>query len=69
MSVNTELQLFKCLKGTYLESVVERSVFNKRRKKLFDYTEPIRKCISQIFLEFTDFFVVDSMPIPICKHA
>ena len=69
MSVNTELQLFRCLKGTYLESLIERSVYNKRRRKLFDYTESIRKHISQMFVEFTDVFVVDSMPTPICKYA
>ena len=69
MSINTELQLFRYLKGTYLESMIERSVYNKRRKKLFDYTESIRKCISQMFAEFTDVFVVDSMPTPICRYA
>ncbi len=69
MSINTELQLFCYLKGTYLEPMIERSVYNKRLKKLFDYTEAIRKCISQKFTEFTDVFVVDSMPTPICKYS
>lgn len=26
MSINTELQLFRCLKGTYLEPMIERSI-------------------------------------------
>lgn len=69
MSINTELQLFRCLKSTYLESMIERSVYNKRRKKLLNYTESIRKRISEMFAEFTDVFVVDSMPTPICKYA
>jgi len=69
MSINTELQLFRYLKGTYLEYMIERSVYNKRRKKLFGYTESIRKCISEMFAEFTDVFVVDSMPTPICKYV
>lgn len=69
MSINTELQLFRCLKATCLESKIERSVYNKRRKKLFDYTESIRKRISEMFAEFTDVFVIDSMPTPICKYA
>lgn len=69
MSINTELQLFRDIKGTCLEPMIERSVYNKRRKKLFDYTESIRKCISEMFAEFTDVFVVDSMPTPICKYA
>ncbi|MFV0531270.1 MAG: IS982 family transposase, partial [Flavobacteriales bacterium] len=37
-SINTELQLFRSLKSTCLENLIERSVYNKRRKKLFDYT-------------------------------
>ena len=69
MSINTELQLFICLKGTRLESMIERSVYNKRRRKLFDYTESIRKRLSEKFAQFTDVFVLDSMPTPICKYA
>ena len=69
MSINTELQLFRCLKGSYLEHMIERSVYNKRRKKLFDYTEAIRKRISQMFAQFTDVFVLDSLPTPICQYS
>ena len=69
MSIVTELQLFRYLKGTYLEAMIERSVYNKRRKKLFDYTESIRKRISGMFAEFTNVFVIDSMPTLICKYA
>lgn len=69
MSINTELQLFRCLKGTYLEAMIERSIYNKRRRKLFDYTEIIRKRLSEKFVQFTDVFVIDSMPAPICKYA
>ena len=57
MSINTELQLLRHIKGTYLESMIERSVYNKRRKKLFDYTETIRKRISEMFTRFTDVFL------------
>ncbi len=69
ISINTEVQLFRCLKGSYLETKIERSVYNKRRRKLFDYTESIRKRLSERFAEFTDVFVVGSMPRPICKYA
>lgn len=69
MSINTELQLFRYLKSSYLETMIERSTYNKRRRKLFDYTEKIRKRISKMFAHFTDVFVLDSMPSPICKYA
>lgn len=38
-------------------------------KRLFAYTESIRKCISVMFAEFADIFVVYSMPAPIYKYA
>jgi len=69
MSINTELQLFRCLKGTYLQTMIERSVYNKRRRKLFGYTEAIRKRISEMFSNLTDAFIVDSKPTPICNYA
>lgn len=69
MSINTELQLFRCLKGSYLEFSIERSVYNKRRKKLFGYTEAIRKRISELFVQFTDVFIIDSLPTPICQYS
>lgn len=69
MSINTELQLFRCLKGTYIEPMIERSVYNKRRKKLFNYLEAIRKRISESFTQFTDVFIVDSFPTPICQYS
>ncbi len=34
-----------------------------------NYTESIIKRISEIFVKFTDVFVVNSMPTPICKYA
>jgi hypothetical protein len=32
MSYNSELQLFRTIKGTYLDAKMERSVYNKRRR-------------------------------------
>ena len=67
MSINTELQLFRSISGSFLEQKIERSVFNKRRRMLFPYFEKIRMVLSRKFSEFTDVFVVDSTPIEICK--
>jgi hypothetical protein len=50
MSNNTELQLFIVIKGTYFESKIERSAFNKRKRKFFDYIKKIRQCICIFFL-------------------
>lgn len=35
MSTNTELQLFRKIQSTYLENLIEHSVYNKRRKKIY----------------------------------
>lgn len=67
MSINSELQLFRCIFGTDLEGKIERSVYNKRRRKLFPYIEKIRETLSSKFSDFTDVFIVDSTPIEICK--
>lgn len=67
MSINSELQLFRCIFGTELEVKIERSVYNRRKRKLFSYIEKIRKTLSKKFSDFTDVFIVDSTPIAICK--
>ncbi len=67
MSINSELQLFRCISGTVLDGKIERSVYNKRKRKLFPYIEKIRETLSSKFSDFTDIFIVDSTPIEICK--
>ena len=67
MSINSELQLFRCISGTVLDGKIERSVYNKRKRKLFPYIEKIRQTLSNKFADFTDVFIVDSTPIEICK--
>lgn len=67
MSINSELQLFRCLKDTVLENKIERSVYNRRKRNLFGYIEDIRQGLSEKFSGFTDVFVVDSAPVEICK--
>ncbi|WP_228414138.1 IS982 family transposase [Chryseobacterium sp. CH21] len=67
MSINSELQLFRYISGIDLEKKIERSVYNRRKRKLFPYIEKIRENLSSKFSEFTDVFIVDSTPIEICK--
>ena len=67
MMHNSELQLFNVIKGTCLEDKIERSVYNKRRRKLFHYIENIRQCISAKFSHLSAVFIVDSAPIEICE--
>lgn len=65
--IDSEHQLFRNIKGTYLFDKIERSVYNKRKRKLFNWMEEIRKNLVSKFNEFEDYFVVDSMPLEVCK--
>ena len=65
MSYNSELQLFRILNGTCLKDKIELSVYNRRRRKLVDYTENIRHSLNQIFSHLSNLFIVDSAPVKI----
>lgn len=68
MSIDSECQLFRTISGSYLEHLIERSVYNSRRRKLFCLTERIRQKLASLFNAYEDYFVVDSMPFEICKN-
>jgi len=67
MSIDSENSLFKQLTSNQIPHLIERSQFNKRRKKLFLFSEKVRTKLASQFLEFEDYFIVDSMPLEICK--
>ena len=69
MSIDSECQLFRVISNTYLDTLIERSVYNRRKRKLFSLTEQIRQKLAYSFNEFEDYFVVDSMPLEVCKNA
>jgi len=66
-SIDSEYQLFREIKGFEIAHKIERSVYNKRKRKLFPYLEEIRIKMVQKLNEFEDYFVVDSMPLEVCK--
>lgn len=67
--IDSERQLFRLIEGTELGTLIERSVYNKRKRKLFPFTDRIRKLLADMFNEHEQFFIVDSMPLEICKNA
>jgi len=66
-SNDSEHQLFRELKDTALENKIERSVYNRRKRKLFPYLEEIILKMTEGSNEFENYFVVDSMPLEVCK--
>ena len=66
-SIDSEHQLFREIKGFEIESKIERSVYNRRKRKLFPFIEEIRMKMVEKFNDFESYFVVDSMPLEVCK--
>jgi len=66
MSIDSECQLFREI-SIDLKNKIERSVYNRRKRKLFFAIEFIRNELSNKFTEFEDYFVVDSMPLEVVK--
>lgn len=48
-----------------ISGLIERSQFNERRRKLFLFSEEVRTKLASRFLEFEDYYIVDSMPLEI----
>jgi len=69
MSIDSECQLFRTISDSYLDGLIERSVYNRRKRKLFSLTERIRQKLACSFNQYEDYFVVDSMPLEVCKNA
>jgi hypothetical protein len=72
LSIDSENYLFKKLENDYKDSfphLIERSQYNKRKRKLFPYIEELRKRLSDCFAINEDYFVIDSMPLEICKNS
>ena len=72
LSIDSENLLFKKLREEYLDAfpnLIDRSQYNRRKKSLFDQMEFIRKHLSNLFSENEDIFMIDSMPLEICRNA
>lgn len=69
MSIDSENSFFNQLQNGQISNLIERSQYNKRRKKLFHFAEEVRQHLYSKFTEFENCFVVDSMPLEICKMA
>ncbi len=66
MSIDSEHQLFRIL-PTDIKLLIERSVYNRRKRRLFTHMERIRKLLAEKFNDSEKYFIVDSMPLEVCK--
>lgn len=72
MSINSENLLFKRLKSENsidFPSLIHRSVYNRRKRKLIHFMEIVRQRLSQKFIQPEQYFIIDSMPLSICRNA
>jgi len=69
MGIHSECQLFREIAHTYLSARIERSVYNRRKRYLFPYIEKLRQQLANRFNSHEDVFIIDSMPLAICKNV
>ena len=66
LGIDSEYELFRRLPSS-LSSLIERSVYNRRKRKLFPFIERIREKISHTIISDEEYHIIDSMPLEICK--
>lgn len=69
MGLDSECQLFRFIENSKLDGKIERSVYNRRKRKLFPLIEQFRQKMADCFNEFEEYFIIDSMPLEICKNS
>ena len=68
MGIDNENNLFRQLPSV-LACKIDRTVYNRRKRGLLPYQDVIRMKLAESFNEFEDVFIVDSMPLEVCKIA
>jgi len=66
MGIDSECQIFRVL-PLHLSTKIERSVYNRRKRKLFTFRELLRKKLVIRLNQYERCYIVDSMPLEICK--
>ncbi|MBK9329747.1 MAG: IS982 family transposase [Sphingobacteriales bacterium] len=72
LSIDSENSFWKKLKTEYYNdfpNLIDRSNYNKRRRRLQHFIQQLNEKIAHHFSAFENVFIVDSIPIPICQLA
>lgn len=70
MSCDSENSLFNRLCSDYQQTfpnLIDRSRFNRRKRGLFLTIDLVRSKLAEQFLSFEDYYIIDSMPLEVCK--
>jgi len=68
LGIDSERYLFTLL-PPFLKAKIERTVYNRRRRKLAFKIELFRQNIASMVVPTEDYFIVDSMPLEVCKYS
>lgn len=66
MGIDSENHLFRHIPAT-IGQKIHRSVYNRRKRRLVSKIDEIRLKLARTFNEFEKLFIVDSMPVEVCK--
>ncbi len=66
IGIDSENHLFRQIPKT-IKCKIERSVYNRRKRRLANSINDLRMKIAKSFNEFEKFFIIDSMPVEVCK--
>ena len=66
MGIDSEIHLFRQIPQA-IKCKIERSVYNRRKRRLSSKINDLRMKIARSFNEFEKFFIIDSMPVEVCK--
>lgn len=66
ISIDSENHLFRQIPKT-IKCKIERSVYNRRKRRLANNINDLRVKLSRSFNEFEKYFIIDSMPVEVCK--
>lgn len=68
LGIDSEYELF-CKPLSSLSSLIEKSVYNRRKRKLFPFIERIWEKLSRTIISNEEYHIVDSKPLEICKMS
>ena len=72
LSIDSENYFWGKLKSDHARdfpNLIDRSNFNRRRKRLYPFIQQLNQTIASKLNEGENVYVVDSIPIPVCKNA
>ncbi|CAI9679233.1 IS982 family transposase ISRa1 [Elizabethkingia anophelis] len=66
IGIDSESHLFRHIPVT-IRQKIDRSVHNRRKRRMANKIDEIRIKLARSFNEFENIFIIDSMPVEVCK--